>query len=136
MEKLQSELRKAQSTVNHLKTTKVADLEVMVADREAENELLKQMIRSLKTEVNVKMTDISRLQKKVKRLDEANDMRHEFIQSHFKKAFKPKKTSDKANVSMVEEKEGVVLPPLNKKESKHNVSASKRTPQLKSRKGS
>jgi len=91
------------------------------------------MIRSLKTEIKVKLTDISRLQKKVKRLDETNEMRHEFIQTHFKKTFKPKKGKDKAESSFIDEKEGVTLPPLNKPESRGSLSAMK-TPLKKIRK--
>mmetsp|Transcript_30566 Transcript_30566/g.27074 ORF Transcript_30566/g.27074 Transcript_30566/m.27074 type:complete len:85 (-) Transcript_30566:17-271(-) len=83
-------------------------------------ELLKQMVRSLKTEIKTKQLDISRLSRKVKRLDEANDMRHDFIQTHFKKTFKASKKKESAkNVSMVQEKEDIILPPLNKKQSQN-----------------
>ena len=93
-----------------------------MADKESEIELLKQMIRSLKTEINVKLIDISRMGKKVKRLDRANDMRHDFIQTHFKKTFKIRNNKDSINKSMQQEKEtkGVVLPPLKPRESKVN----------------
>ena len=94
------------------------------------------MIRSLKTEINIKQTDISRLNKKVKRLDEANDMRHEFIQTHFKKTFKPKPKKERVSNSSViqeREKEGVTLPPLNNPESKKNIMIDKTKTPLKQR---
>jgi hypothetical protein len=55
------------------------------------------MIKSLKVEMKVKVTDINRLHKKIKRLDEANDMRHEFIQTHFKKNIAVKEKKNKEN---------------------------------------
>ena len=93
------------------------------------------MIRSLKTDVKVKVTDISRLTNKVERLNEQNDMRHEFIQSHFKKNIKQKKEKERINHSMIEESEGLKLPPLAKAESKQNVLTTPST-NKKSRKGS
>jgi hypothetical protein len=93
-----------------------------VADKDSEIELLKQMIRSLKTEIKVKLIDISRFEKKVKRLDDANEMRHDFIQTYFKKTFKNKNSNSRVNQSFMDHhNESVTLPPLKKTESKEGL---------------
>ncbi|CAI2367874.1 unnamed protein product [Moneuplotes crassus] len=129
IEKLKSDLRNAMNKIKHLKSTKLADLELKVSEKESEIEILKQMIRSLKIEISGKQTDIKRLSKKVNRLDQANDMRHDFIQNHFKKTIKAQKKKGRVsqNHSMLTENDQIVLPPLNNQISNQGFSSSQET---------
>ena len=149
--KHKEDLSKAKETISTLKSSKILELEMKVnleyfqhlqiEEKDSEIEILQQMIRSLKTQIKVKVTDISRLQMKAKRLNESNDMRHDFIQSHLQHSIKMKKRGSDLNKSVVHETDNSVsLPPLNPHQSKKSMKViaegKNKTPKPKSRKQS